>query len=590
MWSANGAHGVPYNEFYVIDQLNQPLIDLHLGDLTGAAVVHPGVPPVTLIMPLIVSLVISMVVIPIMVRLAPSLGMIDRPDPRKVHAVPIPRVGGVGIVLGALLPVMLLLPLDPSLKAYLFGAMVLFGFGVMDDCRELGHYVKFIGQFIAVIAVVYYGDVFVTHLPFMGGEPVSSAVGRPFTVFAMVGMINAINHSDGLDGLAGGESMLSLAGIAYLSYLAGGATVLLIAFATIGGLFGFMRFNTHPARIFMGDGGSQFLGYTLGFLAVLLTQKVNPALSPALPALLLGLPIADILAVFAQRVYHRMNWFRATKNHIHHRLLELGFQHHESVVIVYSVQALLVFCAVLMPYEADTLILGLYAVVVAAVFGFLYTAERSAWRRRREDDRASVEGFFHSVRQSSRLLSMAYGVVFVGISVFMLAGAFIATTIPSDFTRAAMVLFVLLLVRLLAGYHLPFLPLRLVVYVAIVFVVYLTNTYQPAYLAGTDPVTYTFFGVLMAGIALTIRYANGGGFNVTPMDFLVVMAVLALAVMANSGMVNANITAVALKTIILFYGAELILGRMKQRWNLFTVSVLVSLLVIGVRGLMTNFV
>ena len=572
----------------MIDQLNEPVIDLHLGDLAGAVVGASGVSPMTLILPLIVSLVISMAIIPVMVRLAPRLGMIDRPDPRKVHAVPIPRVGGVGIVLGALLPVILLLPLDPSLKAYIFGALVLFGFGVMDDCRELGHYVKFIGQFIAVIAVVYYGDVFVTHLPFMGGEPVSAAVGRPFTVFAMVGMINAMNHSDGLDGLAGGESMLSLAGIAYLSYLAGGTAVTLIAFATIGGLFGFMRFNTHPARIFMGDGGSQFLGYTLGFLAVLLTQQVNPALSPALPALLLGLPIADIIAVIAQRIYHRMNWFRATKNHIHHRLLDLGFLHYESVMVVYSVQALLVFCAVLMPYESDALILGIYAVVVAAVFSFLYAAERRGWRRRKQEDRASVEGFFYSVRQSTRLPSIAYGVVFVGISVFMLAGAFIATTIPADFTHAAMALFVLLLVRLLAGYYLSFLPLRLVVYVAIVFIVYLTNIYQPAYLAGADPVTYAFFGVLVAGIALTIRFTKGEGFNVTPMDFLVVMAVLALAVMANKGRVDASMTAVALKTIILFYGAELILGRMKHRWNVFTVSVLVSLLVIGVRGAMAN--
>ena len=155
----------------MLDQLNQPIIDLHLDDLAGAsAVVHPGMPPLSLILPLIVSLVISMAVIPVMVRLAPRLGMIDKPDPRKVHAIPIPRVGGVGIVLGALLPVMLLLPLDPSLKTYIFGALVLFGFGVLDDCRELGHYVKFIGQFIAVIAVVYYGDVFVTHLPFMGGS------------------------------------------------------------------------------------------------------------------------------------------------------------------------------------------------------------------------------------------------------------------------------------------------------------------------------------------------------------------------------------------------------------------------------------
>ena len=143
----------------MLDPLNQPIIDLHLGDLSGAAVVHPGVTPITLILPLIASLVISMAIIPVMVRLAPRLGLIDRPDPRKVHSVPIPRVGGVGIVFGALLPVMLLLPLDTVLKTYIFGALVLFGFGVMDDCKELGHYVKFIGQFIAVIAVVYVGSL-----------------------------------------------------------------------------------------------------------------------------------------------------------------------------------------------------------------------------------------------------------------------------------------------------------------------------------------------------------------------------------------------------------------------------------------------
>ena len=246
---------------------------------------------------------------------------------------------------------------------------------------------------------------------------------------------------------------------------------------------------------------------------MLLTQQVNPALSPALPALLLGLPIADIIGVFAQRIYHRVNWFRATKNHIHHRLLDLGFHHHESVIVVYSVQALLVFCAVLMPYEADALILGIYAVVVAAVFSFLYAAEQRGWRRRKEASPVAVEGNVPLASHYPWLPSMAYGVVFVGISLFMVAGAFIATTIPADFTRAAVVLFVLLLGRLLAGYHLPFLPLRLVVYVAIVFIVYLMNTYQPVYLAGTDPVTYAFFGLLMAGIALTIRYANGERFQ-----------------------------------------------------------------------------
>ncbi|MBT8440174.1 MAG: undecaprenyl/decaprenyl-phosphate alpha-N-acetylglucosaminyl 1-phosphate transferase, partial [Gammaproteobacteria bacterium] len=183
----------------MLEQPSVPFVNLDVPAVAGNAVASNTV---YLILPLIIAVVISMVVIPVMARLAPRIGMVDMPDPRKVHARPVPRVGGVGIVLGALVPIALLLPLDLPLASFIFGAIVLFAFGALDDCRELGHYVKFVGQFIAVITVVYVGDVFVTQLPFMGGEPVSEAIGRPFTVFAMVGMINAINHSDGLDGLA----------------------------------------------------------------------------------------------------------------------------------------------------------------------------------------------------------------------------------------------------------------------------------------------------------------------------------------------------------------------------------------------------
>ena len=540
------------------------------------------------LLPLIAALVISMVIIPMMVRLAPVLGMIDKPDARKVHSVPIPRVGGVGIVIGALLPILFLLPLDPSLVAFLFGGLVLFGFGAWDDSHELGHYVKFIGQFIAVLAVVYYGDVYVSYLPLMGGEPIPETAGRLFTVVAMIGMINAMNHSDGLDGLAGGESLMSLACIAWLAWLAGGATAAIIALATIGGLFGFLRFNTHPARIFMGDSGSQFLGYTLGFLAVLLTQDVNPALSPALPFLIMGLPVADIIAVFAQRIYHKMNWFRATRNHIHHRLLDLGFHHYESVVIVYSVHALLVFCAVVMSYESDGLIMGVYLVVIAALFVSLYVAERAGWQVRRKTGAVS-EGALDALKHSPWLLDIPYAVIFYGISVFLLAGAFIPTVIPAEFTLISVALFSLMLMRMLAGYRLWYVPLRLVVYVAIILVVYLLNAYQPDYLSGADLYTYIFFGVLVAAIGLSIRFSSEENFNVTPTDYLVLIAVPVLVALASKEIVGSGMTAMILKAIILFYGCELILNRMASRWNVFTVSVLLALLVVSVRGVMGNY-
>ncbi|MGB5440264.1 MAG: MraY family glycosyltransferase, partial [Gammaproteobacteria bacterium] len=397
-----------------------------------------------------------------------------------------------------------------------------------------------------------------------------------------------MNHSDGLDGLAGGESLMSLACIGWLAWLAGGTTVAIIALATIGGLFGFLRFNTHPARIFMGDSGSQFLGYTLAFLAVLLTQEANPALSPALPFLIMGLPVADIIAVFAQRIYHKMNWFRATRNHVHHRLLDLGFHHYESVMIVYSVHALLVLCAVLMSYESDGLIMGVYLVIIAALFVSLYVAERAGWQVRTKAGVVS-EGALDVIKHRPWLQNIPYAVIFYGISVFLFAGAFIPTSIPADYTLISGGLFTLMLMRLLAGYRLWYVPFRLVVYMAIILVVYLSNAYQPAYLSGADLYTYIFFGMLVAAIGLSIRFANETSFTVTPTDYLILISVPVFVALASKQIVDSGMTAMILKAIILFYGCELVLNRMASRWNVFTVSVLLTLLVVGVRGGMGNY-
>ncbi len=333
---------------------------------------------------LVAAMVISMVLIPIMARFAPRLGLIDRPNARKVHTVPIPRVGGIGIVLGGLTVMVFLLPPDRLVHAYLFGALALFFFGVWDDIFEIGHYAKFAGQLIAALIVVLYGNLYVISLPFVPGGEISAAFGVPFTLVALLGMINAINHSDGLDGLAGGESLFSLGAIALLAILAkqagaDGVLVFTIAVAVIGGLLGFLRYNTHPARVFMGDSGSQFLGYTLGCLAILLAQKVDPRLSPTVVLLLLGLPIIDILMVLAKRARARSNLFRATRNHIHHRLLDLGFVHQESVIIIYSLQMVFVTSGILLRYESNVLIAVVYLLFCTVVFGTLILAEHSGW-------------------------------------------------------------------------------------------------------------------------------------------------------------------------------------------------------------------
>jgi len=533
---------------------------------------------------LVVAISISMALIPLMIRLAPTLGMMDKPDPRKVHAMPIPRVGGVGIVLGALLPLAFWLPWNDLTLSYLMGSVVLLVFGIWDDIAELGHYVKFIGQFIAVLTVVFHGDLYISYLPFMGMEPIGETVGKVFTVIAMVGVINAINHSDGLDGLAGGESLLSLGGIAYLASQADDTVVTLIAVATMGGVFGFLRFNSHPARVFMGDGGSQFLGFTLAFLVAYLAKVTNPALSPALPALLLGLPVVDILSVLVRRLRGGMNLFKATKNHVHHRLLELGFYHYESVMVIYSVQVTLVLAGVLMPYESDALIIGFYLLVCSTVFVGLKLAEDRHLKVHRGKSGTLLGRLVEGFNVDGPVMALNYGLMQMLLSVFLFAGAVLVVDVPADLSLAASALFVALSLRLWLGHRVWFLYMRLILFVAVAFSAYLLEFYPPAGWDGFSPVYHWFLGVLAVAVVLAVRFSEDDFFRATPLDYLMVLIVLIFALMSEVGYVDSSAITMVLQLIVLFYAVEVTLKRMRSRVNVFTITALISLGILVGRG------
>jgi UDP-GlcNAc:undecaprenyl-phosphate GlcNAc-1-phosphate transferase len=539
----------------------------------------------TPILSLIMAMAISMAIIPVMVRIAPRVGMIDRPDSRKVHVKPIPRAGGVGIVLGSLVPMVLWLPHDKFFSAYLFGAIILLIFGVWDDICELGHFVKFIGQFIAVIPVVYYGGLHVAQLPFMGLENLPDAIAKPFTVFAVVGMINAINHSDGLDGLAGGMSLLSLSCIGYLAFLVNGNMAILIAMSTIGGVFGFLRYNTHPARVFMGDGGSQFLGFTLGVLVVLLVTKINPTIGPALPALLLGLPIVDILAVFVQRIYHGMNWFRASKNHIHHRLMQLGFDHYESVVIIYSIQILLVVSAIFLVYESDILVLSIYVVVCSSVFLFLYTAERLEWRAHKSSQLSGLTIAIRKLKANKLFVTLPVWYVATSVPLLFLLVSVSIDSVPRDIGIVSAVLAMILLFFALLKRRTNSIVVQAAIYVTAAFIVYLESIFlgkQTSLFTGIE--VFYFVGLAIA-VAICIRYDNKSGFKTTPLDYLVIVVVLLAGYLLDSLPEKIYLGSMAVKLVILFYGCELLFSRTQRRWHLLNGSSIVALAVLAVRGL-----
>ena len=545
--------------------------------------------PLNFLFVLLTAMLISMAIIPIMIRFAPKLGMVDLPDPRKVHTNPIPRVGGIGIVIGALVSVLLWAPIDNMIGAYVFGSLVLLLFGAWDDSHELGHYVKFIGQFIAVIAVVYWGDVWVSSMPFIDA-PIPALIGKPFTVIAIVGMVNAVNHSDGLDGLAGGESLLSLGGLAYLAYFADGIAAVMISVAVIGGVFGFLRFNTHPAKVFMGDSGSQFLGFSLGVLAVVLTQQVNPGLSMALPLLLLGLPIIDIIAVFAQRIYHGMNWFRATRNHIHHRLLDLGFDHYQSVVIIYSIQAFFVASAFLVRYESDLLVTSLYLGVCMLVFVLLLVGERRNWRANRPGAESGLTRMVNSLISHNTISRWPFFFVKASIPIYLLFGSLWIGRVPRDFGWAAagmvlVLLFGLVFKKMQSSSYV----VRIAIYGMAAFIVYLIQ--QDALVSALDSSQFrtAYFVTLAIAIALSVRYARDFQFNTTPMDYLLVFVVLVASILFTGQLQQEAIGSIAVKSIILFYGCELVINRGNRLWTgILYSSVIAAAGVVGFKGVIAS--
>ena len=534
----------------------------------------------------IISMAICMVIIPVMMRYASVLGMIDLPDPRKVHALPVPRVGGVGLVIGAMVPMLIWLPYTPLMISILLGALILFVFGVWDDIKELNHYVKFVGQFLAAFSVVYYGGLYIEHFPFIGLALIPENIGKPFTVIVLVGVINALNHSDGLDGLAGGESLLSFGAIAYLAYLYEGTNLLIIACSAIGGVFGFLRFNSHPARVFMGDGGSQFIGYTVGVLAILLTQEVNTVLSPALPLLLVGLPIVDILAVFFLRAKGGMNLFKATRNHIHHRLLDLGFYHYESVMLIYSIQAFFVICAILLPYESDFIIIGIYLVVTIIVFTWLSVSESQGFHTRQLRGNRWETRSLPDFLMNKHVLALPKQVLETGIMVFLIGAALMSTTVPFDIAVSATVLLVMLLLLVILPRLANFFLLRLVVFVSIGFAVYLSTNYAPEWLIDQYYLVYMFFTLLAVAGFFVFRLSTDEAFRITPLDYLVVIILLIVALLPGTADSGGKLTSLVLQMIVLFYASELILQRQVTVRNRMSGALIAMLSLVALRGLL----
>jgi len=298
----------------------------------------------TLILGFLTSLIISFIATPYVKKLAVKVGAVDAPNQRKVHTRTMPRMGGLAIYLGYVVAFFLFVP-DASMGEMLgifIGSTIVMVVGMLDDKYQLSPKWKLLGQLIAAsIVVIPFGlKIGVVNLPYTGSIDFSSGwlswLAVPITMFWIVGVTNAVNLIDGLDGLAAGVSAIATATMAIMAILMGDDKVATYCFVLLGAIIGFLYFNFHPARLFMGDTGSLFLGFNLAALSIM-GFKEALFVSFIIPIVMLGVPLWDTFFAIVRRIVNKKPISSPDKGHLHHCLLNMGLSHRSTVLTIYSI-------------------------------------------------------------------------------------------------------------------------------------------------------------------------------------------------------------------------------------------------------------
>lgn len=317
-----------------------------------------------------VSLLVAYVMTPPVKRFAEKVGAIDVPrDNRRVHDHPIPRMGGLAIFIGFVLSLIFFVPMSTKVLGLLVGSVIIAVMGGVDDIVSLNPWVKLAGQIVAALVAIRCGLVFdVISNPNIFAEETYIEIGWlsiPLTMLWIVGCTNAVNLIDGLDGLAVGVSAISSMTMLIVSLFVSEPVVSIILAALTGACLGFMPYNLNPAKIFMGDVGSQLLGFVLSTASIMGLFKLHAIITFFVPMLALALPLADTIFAFFRRILHGQSPFKADKGHFHHRLLAMGLNQKQVVAVLYGISAVLGLLAVLM--AGDSMAVKIICLVAAFI-------------------------------------------------------------------------------------------------------------------------------------------------------------------------------------------------------------------------------
>ena len=305
---------------------------------------------------LLTALVVSFLMTPVVKTFAYKVGAVDVPkDARRMHKVPIPRLGGLAICIGFMVSVLILGGVrggNGQMQSILLGSVIIVVLGVVDDIMALPAMLKFVVQIAAALIPALNGVVIQAFSnPNIFSDSLYWVLGPlsvPFTVLWIVAITNAVNLIDGLDGLANGVSAISATTMLVIALLASEAQVAIVMAALVGACVGFMPYNLNPAKMFMGDTGATFLGYILATMSIQGLFKFYAVISFAVPFLILGLPIFDTTFAFIRRLAHGQSPMHADRGHIHHRLIDMGLNQKQAVATLYVISAMLGLSAVVL--------------------------------------------------------------------------------------------------------------------------------------------------------------------------------------------------------------------------------------------------
>ena len=284
----------------------------------------------------VIAFLVVVLLTPAVGGMARMLGAVDRPDARRVNRRPIPRLGGLAIFLGILVPALAFLDLSSESRGVLLGAAIATVVGAVDDFSGLSPSVKLLGQVVAASIPCAFG-VWIDHVtfPFLGVLDLPEWVGVPLSVFFIVAVMNMVNFLDGLDGLAAGVCGISGVTYAILALSLGKPDPAILSAVVAGACLGFLRHNFFPARIFMGDSGALCLGFILAAVSIQGLLKTASTVVLVLPLLVLAVPILDTSFVVARRLKHSQPIYTADRSHLHHRFLNIGFSQRRAAVTMW---------------------------------------------------------------------------------------------------------------------------------------------------------------------------------------------------------------------------------------------------------------